>query len=144
MVFIQHTLYETVNQSKLSIGVDGQLKIFNWNFIAVYASVDTHTHRYYWAFVCVINHIQEKLVTLGKIHNIFCAHFQSCESRVNCINLGWQLNRCCNHDWNAWNSNFQFKLEGIYVQTLSIWLNYSNLSNLIACVYTVLCMYIYK
>ena len=26
---------ETVNQSKLSVGVDGQLKIFNWNFIAV-------------------------------------------------------------------------------------------------------------
>lgn len=45
MVFIQHTLYETVNQSKLSIGVDGQLKIFNWNFIAVHAA-HTHTHTY--------------------------------------------------------------------------------------------------
>lgn len=50
MVFIQHTLYETVNQSKLSIGVDGQLKIFNWNFIAVLAA---HTHTHMLLGVCL-------------------------------------------------------------------------------------------
>lgn len=102
----------------------------------------THTIGITGRFVCVINHTR-------KVGNVWQnTHFAPNLNRepnlyVSELGLTAQSYRC-NHDWNAWNSNFQFKLEGIYVQTLSIWLNYSNLSNLIVCAGCALCIYKYS
>lgn len=113
---------ETTEQT-IAIGVEGQfMKIFNWNSNCCKLCRCRSTTPSFWAFFHVHKSDKKSWQRLTKYIYVFCnrvcvrVHVLSCDSVSYIWIFGWQFNRAVTiFYWNAWNSNFRFKLGRIYV-----------------------------